>query len=92
MRAIITCIENRTQPDTVCPTIELFEAMGYLAFEQILTIRHRGALTKVSTTFAASCQLSTALDGVLENRADEETLLGWWYKVCCGFRSLDDCH
>ena len=40
----------------VAPSAEAFESIGRLSFEQLASLRHRGALTTVASTFAACCQ------------------------------------
>lgn len=42
--------------DRDCLTPELFEQLGRLCFTQLLELRHRGAFSTVSQTFAAFCR------------------------------------
>jgi hypothetical protein len=53
--------------------------MGNLTFEQLSTLRHRGAFTTVSSTFATCCQQTKHLGPA--DTANGESLLDAWYKV-----------
>jgi putative death-receptor fusion protein DUF2428 len=55
---------------------DIFAAIGNLAFVQLSTLRHRGALTTVSQTFLTCCQLSPRLE------TNCDSLLKAWYQVC----------
>ncbi|CAN8096998.1 unnamed protein product [Discula destructiva] len=60
------------------PTPETFRAAGNLAFEQLSTLRHRGAFTSVSLTFTCCCQHAqhASVISSLKNRS----LLQTWYR------------
>jgi len=58
---------------------KVFSGVGNLSFEQLSTLRHRGAFSTVSLTFARCCQLtqySTSKD------IPYQELLEQWYQVC----------
>ena len=61
----------------------LFEKLGRLCFTQLLELRHRGAFSTVSQTFAAFCRRCVS--------SNQPTLRGLpeiWYQVCSGECSL----
>jgi len=78
---LLRVIASRIAADfKIQPTSEArssFEAIGRLTFRELSTLRHRGAFTTVSQTFATCCQLvhhfSAVRDGV--------DLLNEWYQV-----------
>ncbi len=53
-----------------------FEELGRLCFMQLLELRHRGAFSTVSHTFAAFCRRCSS-SSILELRALPEK----WYQV-----------
>lgn len=55
----------------------LFEKLGRLCFTQLLELRHRGAFSTVSQTFAAFCRRCVT-SNIPALRALPET----WYQVC----------
>lgn len=55
----------------------LFGKLGRLCFTQLLELRHRGAFSTVSQTFAAFCRRCASSD-ITELR----TLPEIWYQVC----------
>lgn len=77
MKAIVLGARNYVGKEQICPSKDVFSAIGNLSFEQASTIRHRGALTTVSQTFATSCQMSRHYD----KDGSSDTLLNTWYKV-----------
>lgn len=60
--------------------INVFVGIGNLAFEQLSTLRHRGAFSTVSSTFARCCQL--AQGQVFMNGATGQNPIEQWYQVC----------
>lgn len=58
---------------------EVFVAVGNLTFQQLYSLRHRGAFSTVSLTFARCCQL-TEKHSTIVNKADPN-LLNSWYQV-----------
>lgn len=60
----------------------LFEKLGRLCFTQLLELRHRGAFSTVSQTFAAFCR-RCATSNIPSLRALPET----WYQVCASTKT-----
>ncbi len=58
-------------------TPELFENLGRLCFTQLLELRHRGAFSTVSQTFAVFCRRC-----VTSNIPSIRALPEMWYQVC----------
>lgn len=56
MRIIILALKYSGRETSLYPSPELFERIGTLTSTQLATLRHRGAFTAVSATFAACCQ------------------------------------
>jgi hypothetical protein len=54
---------------------DIFAQVGDLTFDQLSSLRHRGAFSTVSLTFARCCQLTQILSSVPQG------LLGKWYQV-----------
>ena len=77
MKAIVVGARNYDGKEQVCPSKDVFSAIGNLSFEQESTLRHRGALTTVSQTFATSCQMSR----YYSSDSSSDGLLTVWYKV-----------
>lgn len=63
------------------PSREVFGDIGNLAFEQLSSLRHRGAFSTVSLTFTTCCQLVEDPLVTSPEAPAEETLLFSWYKV-----------
>lgn len=57
---------------------EVFRAAGVLSFEQLSSLRHRGAFSTVSLTFARCCQLTQEVSIIGDSG---ESLLKEWYQV-----------
>ncbi|KJK77668.1 hypothetical protein H634G_07407 [Metarhizium anisopliae BRIP 53293] len=76
MRTIILTIQNRSRNGLIIPSKEVFERIGNLTFTQLENLRHRGAFTTVSSTFATCCQQTK----YLQLEQNERTLLGIWYE------------
>ena len=64
-------------------TPEIFERLGYLCFTQLLELRHRGAFSTVSQTFAAFCRRC-----VTSKIAKLQALPEVWYQET--LRSIQD--
>ncbi|KAG5930390.1 hypothetical protein E4U42_001636 [Claviceps africana] len=75
MRTMILTIANRGREGRIIPSKEVFERIGNLTFTQLASLRHRGAFTTVSATFATCCQQTKHLE--LEEM--EMPLLQVWY-------------
>ena len=63
------------------PPLDVFREAGYLTFEQLATLRHRGAFSTVSYTFANCCQLTQQLKDAYVDIDESENLLREWYQV-----------
>jgi hypothetical protein len=81
MRAVVAGIKYRSRDGTVHTSADTFRAIGSLTFEQLSSLRHRGAFTSVSLTFATCCQLSKYLDEPTGTTGQAEALLNQWYQV-----------
>lgn len=57
---------------------EIFSSLGDLAFTQLSNLRHRGAFSTVTLTFARCCQLSQYAPSGDES---QPTTLARWYQV-----------
>lgn len=77
MKAIVLGAKKYVGKGPICPSRDVFSAIGNLSFEQASTLRHRGALTTVSQTFATSCQVSRHYS---DDNSSEHPL-NVWYKV-----------
>ena len=62
------------------PPLDVFRETGYLTFEQLATLRHRGAFSTVSLTFTTCCQLTQQLKDVYTDIDVSENLLREWYQ------------
>ncbi|KAI1331267.1 hypothetical protein F5Y16DRAFT_395706 [Xylariaceae sp. FL0255] len=77
MRIIAQNIRDSQTNGLLSPTCQKFEDIGRLTFEQLSTLRHRGAFSTVSQTFTACCQLVQ----VVQSQSGEEIdLLDDWYR------------
>lgn len=75
MRIMILAIRNKSRKGAVTPSKEVYLGIGRLTFEQLSSLRHRGAFTNVSATFVACCQQSKHLE---QADGDENILLTWY--------------
>ena len=73
MRTIVLALRNRSRDVFITPSQDLFEKIGNLTFNQLSSLRHRGAFTTVAMTFATCCQQTKHLD-------QGESLLDMWYQ------------
>lgn len=62
---------------------DVFSQIGNLTFEQLSTLRHRGAFSTVSLTFARVCQLTQYLPA---KSVSGQSLLEQYYQVCICLR------
>lgn len=76
MRYMVLTIKNNKKEGYLCPSLKVFKLIGTLTFEQLSNLRHRGAFTTVSQTFATCCQQTKYL-----KPPDAEGLLDSWYQV-----------
>ena len=60
-----------------------------LSFEQLSSLRHRGALATVAHTYATCCRVASQLAPIADH--PEDGLLGIWYQVVLGSSRLETC-
>ena len=75
LRTIISKATYDTGSSSILEDADL-AAIGNLTFSQLSELRHRGAFTTVSTTFAACCQRCTDIKAT-----QVQQLLWYWYQV-----------
>ncbi|OHW95084.1 heat repeat protein [Colletotrichum incanum] len=80
MRVMVLPLKTKAKEGTLRPSTELFTAIGSLTFDQLSSLRHRGAFNTVSLSFATCCQLVKHLDDPKAGHGGDETLLDIWYK------------
>jgi hypothetical protein len=76
-------------PGVPFPPLDVFRETGYLAFEQLASLRHRGAFSTVSYTFSTCCQLTQHLRSVYPDIDESEDLLREWYQVSSALSASD---
>ncbi|OAA74099.1 HEAT repeat protein [Cordyceps fumosorosea ARSEF 2679] len=76
MRIMVLAVRNKSRKGAVTPSKDVYLGIGRLTFEQLCSLRHRGAFTNVSATFAACCQQSKHLERA---DGDEDMLLTWYH-------------
>jgi hypothetical protein len=59
--------------------VQVFTHIGALTFEQLSTLRHRGAFTTVALTFARCCQLTQTK--TVSGELIDTGILERWYQV-----------
>lgn len=75
MRTMALTVKNRSRSGSISPSTKGFERIGNLTFDQLSSLRHRGAFTTVSLTFATCCQQTKHLE-----HEDNDSLLDVWYR------------
>ncbi|KAK4196532.1 putative death-receptor fusion protein-domain-containing protein [Triangularia verruculosa] len=80
LRLIMGTLRLKTAAGVPYPPLEMFKMTGYLTFEQLASLRHRGAFSTVSYTFTNCCQLTQNLKAVYPNADESDNLLREWYK------------
>ncbi|PHH69821.1 hypothetical protein CDD82_7495 [Ophiocordyceps australis] len=74
MRTLVQSMSSLPSRQTLIrPSRGVFESIGSLVFDQLASLRHRGALTTVAATFATCCQHTKYVDC-------ERDLLQLWYR------------
>ncbi|KAI5928616.1 putative death-receptor fusion protein-domain-containing protein [Camillea tinctor] len=76
-RAISNNARSKREDGFLTPSRQNFEAIGRLTFNELSNLRHRGAFTTVSQTFASCCQLVKYFP--IQSK-DDINLLDEWYK------------
>ncbi|KAL1839076.1 hypothetical protein VTJ49DRAFT_1877 [Mycothermus thermophilus] len=80
LRLLVATLRQKKASGVPYPPLDVFRETGYLAFEQLATLRHRGAFSTVSYTFTTCCQLTQQLADVYADTEDAEELLREWYQ------------
>ncbi|GAB1320463.1 hypothetical protein MFIFM68171_10673 [Madurella fahalii] len=80
LRLIICTLRLKKAPGVPFPPLDVFRDTGYLTFEQLSNLRHRGAFSTVSYTFTNCCQLTQNLRAIFPDIAKSENLLREWYQ------------
>jgi hypothetical protein len=81
LRLLVGTLRLKSVPGVPYPPLDVFRETGYLTFEQLSSLRHRGAFSTVSYTFTTSCQLTQRLKDVYLEIDETEDLLREWYQV-----------
>jgi len=81
MRLMVGTLRLEAVAGVPFPPLDAFRDAGYLTFEQLASLRHRGAFSTVSLTFATCCQLTQRLPHVYADISGSENLLREWYQV-----------
>ncbi len=89
MRAIVSHLRFSRVKGTLIPDRAVFESIGNLAFDQLSTLRHRGALTTVAQTFTLCCQMANDPIVTEPGTPVDKTRIMAWYKVR-GFYMSED--
>ncbi|KAF6824645.1 HEAT repeat protein [Colletotrichum plurivorum] len=74
MRVMVLPIKSKARPGVLRPATEVFITVGSLTFDQLSSLRHRGAFNTVSLSFATCCQLVQHLG------KQDQGLLDTWYQ------------
>ncbi|OHE95630.1 hypothetical protein CORC01_09062 [Colletotrichum orchidophilum] len=80
MRVMVLPLKSKAKEGTLRPSTDLFTNVGSLTFDQLSSLRHRGAFNTVSLSFATCCQLVKHLDDPKAGHEGGETLLDVWYR------------
>ena len=83
MRTLASKIRAKLPDGSSIIPSDIFTSIGNLTFEQLSTLRHRGAFSTVSLTFARFCQLTQYLTSDAS-----PTLLETYYQVRITFPKL----
>jgi len=81
MRLMIGSLRLEPAPGVPFPPLDIFRETGSLTFEQLASLRHRGAFSTVSLTFTSCCQLTQRLKNVYPCVSGSDSLLREWYRV-----------
>ncbi|KAK3902107.1 putative death-receptor fusion protein-domain-containing protein [Staphylotrichum tortipilum] len=80
LRLLVGTLRVKKAPGVPYPPLDVFRETGYLAFEQLASLRHRGAFSTVAYTFTNCCQLTQLLKDVYTDLDESENLLREWYQ------------
>ncbi|KAI6785747.1 uncharacterized protein J7T54_006086 [Emericellopsis cladophorae] len=78
LKTIILTTKNHANSQLISPSVEIFERIGDLTFEQLATLRHRGAFSTVANTFTSCCQQIKFVEAMSKSKGEQ--LLCQWYK------------
>jgi hypothetical protein len=78
IQAIVSKLTIKSSKESPFLAFNLFQQVGNLTFEQLSTLRHRGAFSTVAGTFTQCCKL-TQHASIVENGG--AALLLDWYNV-----------
>ncbi|KAG9254907.1 putative death-receptor fusion protein-domain-containing protein [Emericellopsis atlantica] len=78
LKTIILTTKNHANSQLISPSVEIFEQIGDLTFEQLATLRHRGAFSTVANTFTSCCQQIKFVEAMSKSKGEQ--LLCQWYK------------
>jgi len=79
MQAMILPLRGGRTASLLYPSPQIFQMIGSLTFEQLSTLRHRGAFSTVAQTFSACCQLAQHPHLASLDTEQQESLLVSWY-------------
>ncbi|KAK3375057.1 putative death-receptor fusion protein-domain-containing protein [Podospora didyma] len=80
LRLVLGTLRLGSVPGVPFPAPDVFKDGGYLTFEQLASLRHRGAFSTVSLTFSTCCQLTRNLFNAFPDADRSDNLLRAWYK------------
>ncbi|KAK4163458.1 thyroid adenoma-associated protein [Cladorrhinum sp. PSN259] len=80
LRLVMGTLRLKVTPGVPFPPLDVFRDTGFLTFEQLASLRHRGAFSTVSYTFTTCCQLTQNLWAVFPNAGESDNLLRQWYE------------
>ena len=79
MRNLVSKIKSTWRDEVPVLPLKVFSGISGLTFEQLSTLRHRGAFSTVSLTFARCCQLTQHR---ISNDISHQNFPEQWYQVC----------
>jgi hypothetical protein len=81
MKIVVSGLRTRGLSPALLPPLDVFNDIGELTFNQLASLRHRGAFTTVSSTFTTCCQITQTLRTVYSDLPGSENHLRRWYQV-----------
>ena len=85
LQTIVSTLKFSRCTGALKPSSQTVRHIGNLSFLQLSELRHRGAFTTVSQTFATCCQ---SVKYLIDADVWGHALLEWWYRVCSSRSSL----
>lgn len=82
MRTMAGKVTSTWEDGSAVISTEVFTGIGNLTFEQLSSLRHRGAFSTVSLTFARCCQLT---QNQISVKLLDPHILSRWHRVCFSF-------